>query len=853
MQVSQVNDHVTHAIIGGQKAINFTVSDDTELMNVLSKALYTDQQLAVVRETLCNAWDAHIEAGCTDKAIEISLSKEELIIRDFGHGIPQAMIGPVYGTYGGSTKKHDGKQTGGFGLGCKSPFAYTDHFEVTSWSAADGTMTVYNMSKSSIEVQGKPGIVPIVSIPTIDHGLQVRIKLKTQQDWGRFDQLIRRIVKNGEMNAIYNGQVLPTFPFGLMEKDFLITNEALIETPQSILLRYGHVVYPVEKSQEFADEYQRALKLLERLGKNHYSRGTEYRVVFQAPANRISITPSREALSMQEGTIATIKKLLEGFVSISEERLKDGCFKLLDRSIETTFLSNKPAVLLTGFGSIPNIPAAEAAPEVITSIDQMIVRAASYSYPKYEGFAERDLDMRIKALLDFGFGDKKLIESFKSYVEDMRTGSFFMVDSKDEQGQPIKKRVEKDTPNEWLMKTLVRPLVFGLMKDPLLHNDKLFAYTKERKHGYSGELKLLPVKDIADVRNGVTDYMPWLRKIVILAHNRLEFKYRAAEFPIMKFWLGKVEDVFLYTVARSPKKVEAARAFFKEQGCVVLDLTIAQKWEAQDAAAPVPKEYTSRPRRKSLAMLASAMKKNADDVEIINMTWPNQEEEQLVEKPEFVLKASFKSDTHHLPNQSARVSKFIIRKWGQVGAFIVNQNQEAKYLAMGAATYEDYLLGKILEEVNTNPRIRASLPFMWSRDKTIMEKKWGSHVVYNREYKFMEAVYADQDLKDYFGIVDTMVEEDRLFWLMWNEFLSEGRVGTKKLVGEIKKVLEQFPTDPKVTDLFDQIRRSTLLLAFNPDVTRDIMTNNTGRKPTGTNSKHRQMLRDMILKAIEAS
>lgn len=852
MQVNQVNDFVTHAVIGGQKAINFTVSDDAELMNVLSKALYTDQQLAVVRETLCNAWDAHIEAGCTDKAIEISLSNEELIIRDFGHGIAQAMIGPVYGTYGGSTKKHDGKQTGGFGLGCKSPFAYTDHFEVTSWSAADGTMTVYNMSKSSAEVQGKPGIVPIVSVPTIDHGLQVRIKLKSPQDYNRFNQLIGRIVKNGEMNAIYNGQVLDTFPFGLMEKGYLITKETLIETPQSILLRYGHVIYPIEKSNEFADEYQRALKLLDRFGKDSYGRTTLYRVVFQAPANQISITPSREALSMQEGTIKTIKKLLENFVSISEEELKKGCFELLDRSIETVFLSNTPAVLLKNFQSIPNIPKAEAEAPVITSIKQLIVRAASASYPNYEGFRERDLDMRIKALLDFGFGDRKLIESFKSYVKDMRSGSFFMVDSKDEQGKPIKKRVEKDTPNEWLMKALIRPLILDLIKDPLLHHDKFFAYTRDRKYKYKGDLKVMPVKDIDDARNSAADYMPWLRKIVILAHNRLEFEWRAEQFPIMKFWLGEVEDVFLYTVARSPKKVEAARAFFEKQGFVILDLTVAQKWEAQDAAATIPKEYASRPRRKGLAMLASAMKKNADGVEIINMTWPNQEEEQLVEKPEFILKASFKSDTHHLPNQSAVVSKFIIRKWGQVGAFVVNQNQEAKYIAMGAATYEDFLLGKILEEVNTNPRIRASLSFMWSRNKTIMERKWGGYN-YDRKHKFLEAVYADQDLKDYFGIVDTMIEEDRLFWLMWNEFLDEGRTGTKKLVGEIKKILEEFPTDPAVIDLFNQIRRSTLLLAFNPDVTCGIMTNNTDRKPTGTNSKHRQMLRDMLLEAIEAS
>jgi hypothetical protein len=44
------------------------------------------------------------------------------------------------------------------GLGCKSPFAYTDNFQVTLF--CDGVRTIYNMSKSSAAVGGKPSIVP---------------------------------------------------------------------------------------------------------------------------------------------------------------------------------------------------------------------------------------------------------------------------------------------------------------------------------------------------------------------------------------------------------------------------------------------------------------------------------------------------------------------------------------------------------------------------------------------------------------------------------------------------------------------------------------------------------------------
>ena len=180
MLVAHASDHITHAVIGGKKSIDFGISDDPAFFQILSSALYKDPMLAMVRETICNAWDAHIDSGRIDQPIVITLDDDYLIIKDFGNGIPDAMIGPIYGVYGASTKKNDGRQTGGFGLGCKSPFAYTDHFEVTSCHA--GTKTIYNMSKSSAQVQGKPSIVPIASFPTTESGITVKIPLNQEKN-----------------------------------------------------------------------------------------------------------------------------------------------------------------------------------------------------------------------------------------------------------------------------------------------------------------------------------------------------------------------------------------------------------------------------------------------------------------------------------------------------------------------------------------------------------------------------------------------------------------------------------------------------------------------------------------------
>ena len=178
MLVAHQDDHITHAVIGGKQQINFGISDDPAFFQILSSALYKDPMLAMVRETICNAWDAHIDSGRTDRPISVTLDDDYLIIRDYGNGIPDALIGPIYAIYGASTKKNDGRQTGGFGLGCKSPFAYTDHFEVTSHHA--GVRTIYNMSKSSAAVQGKPSIVPIASFPTTESGITVKIPLNPE-------------------------------------------------------------------------------------------------------------------------------------------------------------------------------------------------------------------------------------------------------------------------------------------------------------------------------------------------------------------------------------------------------------------------------------------------------------------------------------------------------------------------------------------------------------------------------------------------------------------------------------------------------------------------------------------------
>jgi hypothetical protein len=113
-----------------------STKDSAHIMNILRDTLYSDKVLAVLREYGSNAWDAHREKGTPDVPIKITLPTEmdpTLHIRDFGPGLSRDAVLTVYTQYGASTKRSTDNAVGMLGIGCKSGFAYSDSFTVTSW------------------------------------------------------------------------------------------------------------------------------------------------------------------------------------------------------------------------------------------------------------------------------------------------------------------------------------------------------------------------------------------------------------------------------------------------------------------------------------------------------------------------------------------------------------------------------------------------------------------------------------------------------------------------------------------------------------------------------------------------
>lgn len=108
------------------------------LFQLLRTNLYSDLPGSMMRELVSNVIDSHTEAGNPQTMGEVDwipssklLGQDcELIIRDFGVGLSPERMRLVYCNYLSSTKRGDNTSIGGFGLGSKVPFAYSDSFSV---------------------------------------------------------------------------------------------------------------------------------------------------------------------------------------------------------------------------------------------------------------------------------------------------------------------------------------------------------------------------------------------------------------------------------------------------------------------------------------------------------------------------------------------------------------------------------------------------------------------------------------------------------------------------------------------------------------------------------------------------
>jgi len=134
--------------LGVVGAKEFTVDTSNQMIvSILRDKLYSNKIAAVCREVASNSRDANRESGKEDSPITISIYQEDSItdevqsfisFQDEGIGISPDRIENVFLKYGSSTKRDTNNQTGGFGIGAKTPFAYSHEFLIETVSDHKG-------------------------------------------------------------------------------------------------------------------------------------------------------------------------------------------------------------------------------------------------------------------------------------------------------------------------------------------------------------------------------------------------------------------------------------------------------------------------------------------------------------------------------------------------------------------------------------------------------------------------------------------------------------------------------------------------------------------------------------------
>lgn len=167
----------------GEILDNIKMEFDVENIGFLQKMVskfYSFARESSIRENISNSIDSITETGKNTPAIA-KLYKEGDIwyfaAIDEGIGINQETINNIISKYGKSTKRNDNKLYGMYGLGCKSFFAYTDHFFIIG--IKDGIEAKWMIHEGEKENE----ITKLYEIPTDKpNGATFYVQLKNQWD-----------------------------------------------------------------------------------------------------------------------------------------------------------------------------------------------------------------------------------------------------------------------------------------------------------------------------------------------------------------------------------------------------------------------------------------------------------------------------------------------------------------------------------------------------------------------------------------------------------------------------------------------------------------------------------------------
>ena len=278
MQLTQEPKKVIRS--GEFQESKFKIEASSKAFQILSSKLYSDEYRAIVRELCTNASDAHAVAGITEPIVVTAPTSMNATfsVQDFGKGIDPSEFEKIYTTYFYSTKTSSNTEVGCFGLGSKSPFAYTQQFTVENcFGGTKYTYTCY------INENGEPSVTLLMQSPTDQTGVKVSFPVKREHFY-KFENAIKDVLKWFDVTPKCNIGI-ENLSFKERTKNFQYGNGLLADYN----VRMGQVIYPVD-SKYFEDFLYAGS-------------------VINLEIGEVDITPSRESLEYRKKTIDVLEKI----------------------------------------------------------------------------------------------------------------------------------------------------------------------------------------------------------------------------------------------------------------------------------------------------------------------------------------------------------------------------------------------------------------------------------------------------------------------------------------------------------------------------------------------------------------
>jgi len=304
--------------LGGQKVgMQIDSSAMAHIMSILTD-LYSDPQMAVIREYATNALDAHIEAGITTPIEVFTPNTWSPFFRVVDHGVGLSIddIVDMYSKYGASSKRGTNTQVGMLGLGAKSALTLVPQFTLTS---VKGGVKIFVSISRNADGAGEMEIIDTVATDE-PNGVEISIPVPRSHNFMEKVNHFFRFWKKG--TVLVDGKE-PGQIEGRPVADKFIISPGLGKD----YVVMGSVAYPVKDG----------------LWDNGYnSKG----IVAYVNIGDINFTPSREDLQYTNKTRETLRSLKDEFKnSLVASALKD-----IDESKTYTDAWNKANEWRQNFG-----------------------------------------------------------------------------------------------------------------------------------------------------------------------------------------------------------------------------------------------------------------------------------------------------------------------------------------------------------------------------------------------------------------------------------------------------------------------------------------------------------------------